>query len=365
MDKTGKHGGDSAKLPFAIDRNGRANLPEQVAEGFRKAIRSGHYKPGDILPSREKIAQVLGISLRIPREAIAILANENLVRPRRGVGCTVLARRETLWKGRVLLVERHTSEGSYFCGTMMAEVRRCLSRAGYLYSCVTVDMKPRCKYACNVKPLREELHNQYDLALAVYPDKTMTRLLREALPTILVDGMEPDAETICTGGGSVPDEMLARCRETGAYRILYAGYDNCANEVRRLRRMGFKVEYLPVNLDGRTESLENLERGAFETYSTRFAKPLPELIYFGDDYVARGGLTALLALGIHVPDDVKVVTLSNKGFAPVFPVSLTQYEHDPVAFGEYVAERIIAKHEGRTVTHSPVFRRYIPGDSFP
>jgi DNA-binding FadR family transcriptional regulator len=73
-------------LPFAIDRNGSANLPEQVAEGFRGAIRSGHYRPGDILPSRGEIAQALGISVRIPREAMAILAAENLVRPRRGIG---------------------------------------------------------------------------------------------------------------------------------------------------------------------------------------------------------------------------------------------------------------------------------------
>ena len=83
-------------FPFQIDRNAKANLPEQVAEGFRKCMRSGRYKPGDVLPSRGEIARALGISVRVPREAMAILAAENFVRPRRGVGCTVLARGETL-----------------------------------------------------------------------------------------------------------------------------------------------------------------------------------------------------------------------------------------------------------------------------
>lgn len=64
------------QIPFDVDRNGCNNLSDQVAEGFREAIRSGYYQPGDVLPSRAEIAHALGISVRIPREAMAILAAE-------------------------------------------------------------------------------------------------------------------------------------------------------------------------------------------------------------------------------------------------------------------------------------------------
>lgn len=369
MNNTENKSRQFAELPFAIDRNETLNLPEQVAEGFRKAIYTGYYKPGDTLPARSDIAKALNVSLRVPREAIAILAAENLIRPRRGVGCTVLSNRETLYKGRILLVNRFTAEGSYFCGMMMAEVRRCLSCAGYSYSCVTVDMKAKRKYSCNTTSLKEALRSRYDVALAVFPDKAMTRLLRKALPTIFIDGTEQDSETIQTGGGSVPDEMVCRCRTCGIKKIMYAGYDNYSGEVRQLRSKGFKVEHLPVRLNGKPLTLENLERYAFDSCLSRFSNrkkgTIPQLIYFADDYIARGGLTALLTLGIRVPEEIKVVTLSNKGFAPVFPVSLAQYEHDPVAFGRYVAERIIGKAEGHSDYPPPAFRQYRPGESFP
>ena len=355
------------QLPFAIDRNGSANLPEQVAEGFRKAIRSGHYQPGDILPSRGEIAHALDISVRIPREAMAILAAENLVRPRRGIGCSVMAPRETLWKGRILIVERHTSEGSYFCGTMMAEVRRQLSRARYLYSYLSIDLKQGHRYAYDTKPLKEALLNKYDVALAVYPDYALMRLLRKHLPTICVDGTTPDAETIHTGGGEVPDEILSHCRETGVHNILYIGYNNCNEVVRKIRRAGFKVEYLHVDIKGSCNNLEDLEHKSFELCMKRFLPKhhRPDLIYFGDDYVARGGLMALLACRINVPEDIKVATLSNKGFSPVFPISLARYEHDPIAFGAHVANCLIAKHEHIAMPNLPTFRRYLPGASFP
>ncbi len=114
----------NVRIPFEINRNVRTSLPEQVANGFRLAISSGHYKPGDVLPLREDIAKALGISVRIPREAIRIPERENLVSARRGVGCTVLARKDKLWKGRVVIVERAMCAGSYNAAMSLGVIDR-------------------------------------------------------------------------------------------------------------------------------------------------------------------------------------------------------------------------------------------------
>ena len=79
-------------VPFRINHNLAARLPDQVADGFRQAIVSGYYRKGDVLPRFADIAKTLGVSLRIPREAIAVLAAENLVSPRPRLGCMVLGR---------------------------------------------------------------------------------------------------------------------------------------------------------------------------------------------------------------------------------------------------------------------------------
>ena len=58
---------DDISLPFSLNRNLRTPLSTQLADGLRKAILPGHYRPGDILPSYQQLAQMLGVSLRVPR----------------------------------------------------------------------------------------------------------------------------------------------------------------------------------------------------------------------------------------------------------------------------------------------------------
>ncbi len=56
---------------------------------------------------------------------------------------------------------------------------------------------------------------------------------------------------------------------------------------------------------------------------------LPDLVYVTDDYAGRGALTALLAHGVRVPDDLQFISWINKGHCPVFPKELTRVEVDP------------------------------------
>jgi DNA-binding LacI/PurR family transcriptional regulator len=74
---------------------------------------------------------------------------------------------------------------------------------------------------------------------------------------------------------------------------------------------------------------------------------------------------ALVELRIRVPEDVKVLTMTNKGFAPVFPVSLARVEIDPVANGAAIAEEALMRLEGRRRA-APLPRPiFIPGTSMP
>ena len=69
-------------LPFKLDRERRtSSLVEQVVDGFRQAIVGGAYRVGDRIPSLRNLAKELGVSLRVPREAIAILSPCAVVAP--------------------------------------------------------------------------------------------------------------------------------------------------------------------------------------------------------------------------------------------------------------------------------------------
>ena len=66
----------------------------------------------------------------------------------------------------------------------------------------------------------------------------------------------------------------------------------------------------------------------------------PDLIVFLDDYIARGALLAMAAVGIRIPEDVQVVTMANKGLGPVWLKPLTQFEVDSAAEAEILSDLV-------------------------
>ena len=69
------------EIPFTISPSHGARLAVQAADGFRKAILSGYYKPGDVLPTFRELAKMLGTSIRIPIEASRRTGGSHGLRP--------------------------------------------------------------------------------------------------------------------------------------------------------------------------------------------------------------------------------------------------------------------------------------------
>lgn len=118
-------------LPFAIDRTSALSLIAQVSEGFRRAIESGVYRPGDILPNMEDISAAAGVSMMVTRAAIRRLAADGLGEPRRRTGILVLDTVRLHWRGHVLVVTSELSD-NYLVATVAAKMRVALGKAGYL-----------------------------------------------------------------------------------------------------------------------------------------------------------------------------------------------------------------------------------------
>jgi len=75
---------------------------------------------------------------------------------------------------------------------------------------------------------------------------------------------------------------------------------------------------------------------------------------------------ALLARGVKVPSQVKVVVFANAGFTPVFPMSLTRIEHNPTRCGAMAAEFVLAVlGKGRIPALPELSPTYVVGESFP
>lgn len=65
-------------------------LVAKVTDALSGQIGTGHYKPGDRLPSEAQLTQEFGVSRTVVREAIAALRSGGLVEARHGIGVFVL-----------------------------------------------------------------------------------------------------------------------------------------------------------------------------------------------------------------------------------------------------------------------------------
>ncbi|MBQ3343203.1 MAG: GntR family transcriptional regulator [Kiritimatiellae bacterium] len=354
-------------IPFKVDRNSKANLSMQLAEGFRRSILTGFYSPGDRLPSFSEIALELGVSIRAPREAMKILMGENLVRSRPRVGCEVMSRGDRLWKGRVICAVRADLEGSYYMSKMMGALRRAMVSRGYSLIPVAVDVDR------NGKPDFSQLDvicgEKVDFIIAIHPaDELASHIAMYGIPAFaLVDVQAaPGLETLRRANLCALESVARAIRQAGVHNVLLANYTAGRAEKELLEQFGLAVEFVMVDASG-LNYLEDLKRRSMEVFMERFAagRPRPELVFFTDDYVAFGGLLAMATRGVSSPGDVGVITMSNRGAAPVWPHTLARVEVDPLADGATLAEYAIARIEGRPTPECSWRVRFIPGDTFP
>lgn len=70
----------------------KTSLWQSIAETLRTEIASGHFTPGDRLPTEAQLAARFGVNRHTVRAALADLATEGLVRSRRGSGVFVTLR---------------------------------------------------------------------------------------------------------------------------------------------------------------------------------------------------------------------------------------------------------------------------------
>ena len=355
-------------LPFTINHNLAANLSDQVADGLRQAILSGYYRSGEALPKFADIAKALGVSMRIPREAVAQLAAENLVSPRPRVGSIVLGAKEMLWKGQILAIVSDRGEGSFHASIMLGEMRRQFVAAGYLFTSAAITRLPHG--GCDMSYLDLVLRQHFDFIFPLHcPASVYRRLDGLGIRWARLEGLASDSPNASFLGDLTP--FLEQCSARRIRKVLLASYgslDLYRDLKARFIAAGLRVESHRAYAIDSPIYLEQLERESMRYFLRRFRRPRetwPDLILWADDFLAFGGLTALQELGVRIPDDVYAVTLANKGFGPVYPRTLTRFEFDSVETGRLAALNVLSRLKGADPGPIRNIVTYQVGESFP
>ena len=141
-------------------------------------------------------------------------------------------------------------------------------------------------------------------------------------------------------------KVIARLREKGATRLaLFSLRLGDLLDFEALHTVCGTVEHVVVREEGNPDpKLEDIVRMSYDLFLSRYRTKadLPDAFLFADDYIARGGLLALLAAGFRSGRDVHVITLANKGITPLHPDPIDLLLIDPVRNADIMADALLA-----------------------
>lgn len=355
-----------------VDRGLKVMLVEQVVARLKESILQEKYRAQEALPGAIALARTFGTSEKTTRRALAQLAEEGWVRPVRGVGAIVLPRSpEDDCKGHVLVLYSSAYRSYYFQMERDA-IRQALARHGYRLSYVV--MGP-ARASCGLLELRELLKRKWDLIVeGYYSPESRSLIERSGLPFVsramklsrFRSSPKALGEFRVNMGLALPEFYKAVARKSArhVWQFLIGGGGFDVTEP--LQRQGCAVTTFNLAV-ARQQSFNAAAKFVFSEIVRlrRSRSPLPDVLLFGDDHFCTPGLLALLSCGIRVPEDVKVVTFSNKGDEPVSLRELTRIELDVPAVVSEISRKILAVLHGDALEPVVEFgSKWISGETF-
>ena len=333
-------------LAIRIDRTQPVGLVDQLVKTLKFAISSGRMAEGTFVPGIGELAKAAGVSEKVSRQALARLAEAGWIVSRRGAR-SVVSPRETdgrARRGRILLFTT-VRYYSYYFMALFDVLRDRLGEAGWEVSVVMTGRPGAGEFSRLGKALSE----RWDLIVECGEERASRRMIESSgMPfVILGNGSRsrmPDASA-CVGrvdirGAKALPDFVRACVRKRVRSVLQVVLGCAAFDASEMLKIAdIRTETLKVGYG----NLDSIMTDAVQVMLKRIdgGRPLPDVVLFTDDYLARGGLIALASRGIRIPEDIQVVTFANRGHAPVWVAPLTRLEMDPVDHGKRIAREVL------------------------
>ena len=357
---------------FNTDFVHEGTLVGQLADNIRRAIATQALKQGETLPSIAKMAELCKTSVRIPREAVKILEDEGLLKGRPRSGIVVIGKRRFVWRGSVLFVD-YGQQSYYYRGVLYKTIAIELAKKGWRVDYVNVTHGRSGR--ADLSQLKMALHGSHRFVFGDYlEDDVLTEIRRVGVPYFTTSGhvderFEDAAGVFAISESEATNELAALCSACGMRRVLRVALDSAAQVFEfPLRERGIATESILIRPDLTVDRFVHSAAEVSRKLRDRLSdarEPKPDLVYFADDSLTTAGLWAIHDAGLRVPEDVKVVTLSNRGNRPAYRCGLASIEHDHVAYARQIVREMLAFLEGRKRRRF-LFgsARFIPGETF-
>lgn len=349
-----------------------AKMP-RIHDTLRREITEGVYRIGEVLPCVDALRERFGVGEYAVRKALRRLRDEGFVTLRRHVGTVVADTTGQRWMGRIAFIAVRMS-GSYFAQALEEQFAKRFASAGYSLAMVYLDFVDG--KVDNMEALSRHLANGIAFAICICSNGNVIQTLDQAgVPYVIVGNFQgefPNARAIIREDfRECYADLIAAMQARGVQRVLEI------DEERGIDR-GFKSQLFEAGIltrqlmcrcnEERRWHMSDVKRCGHRVVAEFLADPknradLPDAILFEDDYLAFGGIVAILEAGLRIPRDIRIASFANAGNEPVLGVSIARIENDPVALGNAVADYVLAQLAGQRAEPPRIAYRFIPGES--
>lgn len=351
----------------------KPNKSDEIAATIRGELIAGRYRKDTPLPSVDVLRKRFSVGEYAVRHALQKLRDEGLISLKQGIGAVSAGIAECSWKGRIALIAVDTS-ASYSRQKMAIQLARRFRDAGWDFVPIFIDQAK--DGSMDVSQIRRSAANGLDFAILITDQSQVAEVCDGlSLPYVVLNGYMHDFPN----ARAVVREDFRKCF-ADLIRVLRERKVKTLLEfdIERLMDRSFKNQLFEAGIDVRrvlckwdnrnSWTLSDIKRCGYRAVADYFAdehhrNSPSDAMLFDDDYLAAGGIVALLERGLRIPKDVKVVTYSNSGDEPVAGVTLARVEADPVSYGDTVAAYVLKLLAGRHITPPRIYWRFIPGES--
>ena len=354
---------------FRFVPDGTTTLTDALYQFLKDEIAFGHIKVGEKIPTIDEIIKATGLTFAQARRVTERLVREGFARSRPHVGTVVLSRGENALRGRVLFVLPDVDVCRYHPTQMMDVVRRRLMSAGYAFSVAAFSLDTND----DLSALKGELLRATDLVIAARATPQVQKCLAESgVRHFFVYGDKPESgghPWIPFSAEKAVSHFADHCVKAGVKQVVQVRFEDneTIDAAPALAKRGIDCTWMTLSRrKGGKGRFDGVVRCAYEAFAAMPRKRIPDLLLFWNSFLAQGAVTAFLARGIRLPEDVKAVTLSATGVGPVYPKSFTRFEIDPIVAGTKVANFAFAVLEKKRRPRPPkISPQYVFGKTFP
>lgn len=341
---------------------------DEIAEVLRGELGRGRYREGERLPSVAVLRSRFSAGEYAVRNALHKLRDEGFVTVKKHIGVTATGKFSPACMGHVAFIHSSTV-CAYFAQRLAVQLSMRFEAAGWRAH--SVFLEANVDGRLDVEPLSRLVFDELAFAVVLSEFKQISELLDQAkVPYVILNGYARDFPNACAvvrdETSECFSELVGYMKSHGMRTMLEVDYE------RRLDR-SFKKCLADGGISVRRElcrwnnetmhALSDVREMGFRAVD-RFladnAGRLPDVILFDDDYLAAGGVFALLQAGLRIPEDIAVFTHANNGDAMLAGIPHCRVENNPVALGDSVAKYVLARLAGRNVCPPRNKWRFVP-----